>query len=169
MSESLMYLRTVGDYWTRLGAKTLYRMQRALDDVETDAYTFQKLTLDVLGFYNDSFAICMGTGSPAPTTPVGPVPTLNITVPAKQDTASGKIALGLPAGTVLTWTDLLYIPTSTGTAKKIDQSSVTASVTASGELKVDVQGLVAGAIVGSYQGLVMVSGTPIAHILLQVT
>jgi len=171
MSESLTYLRTVGDYWTRLGAKTLFRIQHALDDVENEAYTFQKLTLDVLGFYNDSFSICMNAGGAAAdgSAMTGPMSTVQITAPQGQDAATGKVATSLPPGTALTSSDLLYVPTGTQTAKKIDQSNVTPTVTAGGDLKVDLKGLAAAAVVGSYRGLVLMGGAPVADILLQIT
>src|ERR1051325_7633485 len=151
MNEPVTYLHTVSSYWTRLGAKTLYRMQHALDDVKNEAYTFQKLTLDVLGFYKDSYAICMkaagGTPGAAPT--AGPMPTVQLTARSKQDTATGKVAMNLPTATVVTCSDLLYVPTGGTTAPKIDKSNVAVSVTAAGELEVDVNGLAAGAVVGS--------------------
>ncbi|HUE38877.1 MAG TPA: hypothetical protein VMR29_05195, partial [Candidatus Binatia bacterium] len=59
--------------------------------------------------------------------------------------------------------------TGTQTAKKIDQSNVTPTVTAGGDLKVDLKGLAAAAVVGSYRGLVLMGGAPVADILLQIT
>ena len=163
MSEPLPFLRLVGDFWVTLGVKTLIRAQDALNDVENDAYTFEKCARDTLGFYNDSIGTWI-TLTANPTTSIPP-PTLAIPVALLTDKATGKLVLGLAAGTVLTASALF----KSGSVS-VPKGNVTPTVTVAGDLQVDVSGLNAvPVVVGIYEGLVVAGPKLIAKVQLQVT
>lgn len=163
MSEPLTFLRLVGDYWATLGVKTLIRAQDALDDVENETYTFEKFSRDTLGFYNDSIGVWISlTANPSKSIPP---PALAIAVALGTDKATGKLALGLAAGTVLTASALFK-----SGAVSVPKGDVTPSVTVAGDLQVDLAGLKAvPVVVGIYEGLVFAGGKLIAKVQLQVT
>jgi hypothetical protein len=161
MSESLAILHAIGDAIGLLGAKTADRAQKALTLVEGESYTYQKLVLDTLGFYNDALGAFGSVFAAASTV----VPTLPITVAKGKDTATGTLALGLPTGTVVT-ASALVAPSK----KPVPAANVKPSVTSSGDLQVDLSGLNAVPVdKGFYAGKVSAAGTVIAIIQLQVT
>jgi hypothetical protein len=162
MSEPLTFVRLVGEYWGTLGLRVSIRARDALDSLETEAYTFEKFALDTLGVFNDSLGIWL-TLSNAPSK-TNPMPTVALTDVVGTDTASGTINLSVAAGTVLDRTPLLR-----SGALKVSKSKVTVSLAGS-VLTVSLSGLNAIPVsAGTYEGLVLGNGTPIARIQLQVT
>jgi hypothetical protein len=162
MSEPLTFVRLVGEYWGTLGLRVSIRARDALDSLETEAYTFEKFALDTLGVFNDSLGIWL-TLSNAPSK-TNPMPTVALTDVVGTDTASGTINLSVAAGTVLDRTPLLR-----SGALKVPKSKVTVSLAGS-VLTVSLSGLNAIPVsAGTYEGLVLGNGTPIARIQLQVT
>lgn len=162
MSEPLTFVRLVGEYWGTLGLKTSIRARDALDSIETESYTFQKFVLDTLGVLNDSLGIWL-TLSNAPST-TNPIPTVALTDVVGTDTASGTINVTVAAGTTLDRTPLLRPG-----AVKVPKGKVAVSLAGS-VLTVSLSGLNSVPVsAGTYEGLVLGNGTPIARIQLQVT
>jgi hypothetical protein len=162
MSEPLTFVRLVGEYWGTLGLKTAIRARDALDSLETENYTFQKFALDTLGIFNDSLGIWLNLSSAPDKT--NPIPTVPLTAAVGTNTASGTINVSVASGTTLDWSPLLR-PKS----PRVPKANVTVTSTGS-VLTVAVTGLNAVPVsAGTYEGLVLGNGTPIARIQLQVT
>jgi hypothetical protein len=162
MSEPLTFVRLVGEFWGILGLRTSIRARDALDSLENEAYSFEKFALDTLGVFNDSLGIWLTlSNSPNKT---NPMPTVALTDTVGTDTATGKINVTVPPGTTLVPTALLRAG-----APQVPKAKVTVSLAGS-VLTVSLSGLNTIPVSpGTYEGLVLGNGTPVARIQLQVS
>jgi hypothetical protein len=160
----LSSIRLVGKYWGTVGLLATSRAKTALDTIEKGTYKFETFVGDTLGLWDDAIGTWITIFNDPENTDF--MPTLQIKVPKGIDKASATLALGLQVGTVFDPSQ----PLQRSGATAVPGTSVTPSVTTSGDLQVDLKGLNAVPVTpGLYAGPVSAGSVVLATIRLHVT
>jgi hypothetical protein len=151
-----------------LGAKTTVRFEHAIEDIEKEQYTFQRLLRDVVAFYEDSIGTLMYVTGPDPTTTTSIL--LTVSVAKGTNKKSETFTIPLPAGTALTCTDLQSQSPGNQTKTLAAASHVKVTVPADDQLAIEFYDLKGAVGVGDYVGEILQDDkTPLVGICLQIT
>ncbi len=167
MSETFTYLRQVATFWGILGTSASVRFTKAIDDLEQDKYTPQRLFRDTIGLYDEAFK----AWKRAEKTNKGPAPKdFKMSAPKGRSDPDKTFKASVDAGTELETTGLTVCAGKPATP--IDPSHITLDVPADGQFHVAFNKLNGLVVKGNtYHGPISPKdgGPPLGMLFLKIT